>query len=68
VARYYWISTFIILGLTLAIAAATKKKNSREVMILFIKVTMGVVAFIAAIAGVAQLLKISGIAEESFVL
>ena len=66
--RYYLISTLIVLTLTIIIAVATQKRTGSEIVVLFVRVTLVIAAFSAAIAGTAQLLKIFGIAEEGFIL
>ena len=66
--RYYWITTCLVVGLTLIIGFITKCKSKKALAIILIKVTFGLATFIGLVAGLAKLLVIFGIAEVGFVL
>lgn len=65
--RYYWISAFIVLGLTVVISVATQKRG-KGIAIVFIQVLTGFLCFTAFMVGLVKLLVFLGIAQQGFKL
>ena len=65
-ARYYIISTLVILAISLAIGFITEKKSPKEIVKIYLWTTLGALIIAALLYGFARILTILGIAEGSF--
>ncbi len=65
-ARYYIISTLVILAISLVIGFATQKKSPKEIAMIYFWTALGALTIVGLIYGFAKFLTILGIAEGSF--
>ncbi len=65
-ARYYIISTLVILVISLAIGFSTQKKSPKEIAKIYLWTAIGALIIAGLIYGFAKVLTILGIAEGSF--
>lgn len=65
--RYYLITTALAIVITLAIGAATQRKSSKQLSLIFCYVVGGLALIAGAAVGVAQLLAYFGIAESGYI-
>lgn len=65
-ARYYIISTLVILTISLAISFITQKKSPKEIAIIYLWTTLSILVIAGLLYGFAKILTILGIAEGSF--
>ena len=64
--RYYLLTAVLVVVLTFAISFWKQKKTGREIFIVLCQVMAGVVLTIAAVAGLAKLLVMLGVAQSGF--
>jgi len=65
-ARYYIISTLVILAISVAIGFITQKKSPKEIATIYLWTTLGALIIVGLLYGFAKILTILGIAEGSF--
>ena len=66
--RYYLVSAFIVIVLTIAVSWWRQKKTAKEVFIVFGQVVILWVFLLGAVFGLAELLKYLGIAQSGFII
>ena len=66
--RYYFVTSALILILTLTISFWTKKQTGKEIFEVFVKVTAVFGAIIGGVLALAWLLAFLGIAQSGFIL
>ena len=66
--RYYLVSAFIVVALTLAISWWKQKKTAKEVFVVFGQVVILLVVLLGAVFSMAELLTYLGIAQSGFLI
>ena len=66
--RYYLVSAIIVAGLTIFFSWWKQKKTAKEILIVFCQVVVLWIFLLVFIFGLAELLKILGIANSGFII
>ena len=65
--KYYLISGFIVVLLTMAISWWEQKKSVKEIFIVFFRVIILISIFLFVLVGLSEFLVYSGIAQDGFI-
>ncbi len=65
--KYYLISGFVVVLLTMAISWWEQKKSAKEIFIVFFRVIILVSIFLFVLVGLSELLVYLGIAQDGFI-
>lgn len=66
--RYYWITSILVIVITLVTGYVTEKRTWKELFIIMCWVILGIFLIVAAVIGFSKLLIFLGIVETGFVL